>query len=250
MSTRNGRVALVTGGANGFGQAIARRLAQDGHAIAVADLVDADETERMLQDTGAPFLSVKTDITSIDEVRALAATVESTLGPVDVLVANAGIYPIIPFFETSWAVWRQVMDVNVDSMYHLFQTFVPGMVDRRWGRVLAMVSGAFNKPPPGMAPYAASKGAVHGLVRGLSEEVGHAGVTVNAIAPPLAATPGALAGPQREMGIFDMAVQLQVIKRPATAEDITGIVSFAVSDDAEFVSGQTLSADGGMQHTG
>lgn len=249
MSKADGRVALITGGANGFGQAIARRLAQDGHVIAVADIADATETEKLVTAAGGRFLAVRCDITSPQEVRGLRDRVEAELGPVDVLVANAGIYPIVPFFETSWGQWRRIMDVNVDSMYHLFQTFVPGMVERRWGRVLAMVSGAFHKPPPGMTAYAASKGAVYGLVRGLSEEVGHAGVTVNAIAPPLAATPGVLAGPQADMGILDMAVQLQVIKRPATADDITGIVSFAVSDDAGFVSGQTLSADGGMQHT-
>lgn len=244
----SGRVALVTGGAGGFGQAIAHRLAADGHAVAVADLRSADETEHLVRPAGGRFLSVKTDITSSEQVRELSRQIESELGPVDILVANADIYPIAPFSGTSWEMWRRVMDVNVDSMYHLFQTFVPSMVERKWGRVIAMVSGSFHLPIANSSAYIASKGAVIGLIRGLSCEVGTSGVTVNAVAPPLVETPGVAAGPQRKMGVFELVVNAQSIKREGRAGDPTGLISFLASDDADFVTGQTMAVDGGMLH--
>ena len=242
------RVALITGGAGGFGQAIAKRLAFDGHPIVVADIGPAGETEVIVRETGVPFLAVRTDITNIAEVRALAQEVESKMGPVAIVIANAGIYPIAPFLGTSWETWRRVMDLNVDSMYHLFQTFLPGMVNRNWGRVIAMVSGSFYMPPPNFSAYVASKGAVIGLVRAIAAEVGNSGVTVNSVAPPLVNTPGVAAGPQRAMGVFDFVVNAQAIKREGRAQDVTGMISFLASDDAEFVTGQTMPADGGVLH--
>ena len=242
------RVALVTGGSSGFGQAIARRMAKDGYAVVVADLRPSEQTEAMVKAEGAPFLFVKTDITSKEEVQALYESAVRELGGVDILIANAGIYPIVPFFETTWEKWRHVMAVNIDSMYLLFQTFIPGMVERRWGRVIAMTSGSFYMPPPNFAAYIASKGAVIGLVRGVSAEVGQAGVTVNSVAPPLAETPGVAAGPQRALGVFDFMINVQAIKREGRAEDVTGMVSFLASDDAAFVTGQTLPVDGGAIH--
>ncbi len=239
------RVAVVTGGAGGIGQAYARRLAADGHAVVVADLADADETERLVREDGGQIVSRRCDVSSADSVRALAEDALERHGHVDVLVHNAGIYPIAPFEQTDWETWRRVMDVNLDSLFHLTKAFLPGMREAGWGRIVVMASTTFHDGTPGLAAYTASKGGVIGFVRSLAAEVGEHGVTVNAIAPGIVRTPGTLAGPQQELGIFDMLRQSQAIKRTQLPEDLVGALSFVASDDAAFMTGQTLVVDGG-----
>jgi len=239
------RVAVVTGGAAGIGQAYARRLAADGRAVVVADLAPAEETERLVREDGGEITSGVCDVSSAESVRAFADDVHERHGRVDVLVHNAGIYPIVPFLQTDWATWRRVMDVNLDSLYHLTQAFLPGMVEAGWGRIVVMASTTFHDGTPGLTAYTASKGGVIGFVRSLAGEVGEHGVTVNAIAPSIVKTPGTLAGPQQELGIFDMLKQTQAIKRTQLPEDLVGALSFVTSDDAAFMTGQTLVVDGG-----
>jgi len=138
------------------------------------------------------------------------------------------------------------MATNVDSLYHLARAFVPGMVERHWGRVIAISSTVFHTGTPRFAAYTTSKGAVIGFVRALATEVGEAGVTVNSIAPSLTRTAGTLAGPQAELGWFEGVREMQAIKRTQEPADLVGAVSFFASDDAAFVTGQTLPVDGGL----
>jgi NAD(P)-dependent dehydrogenase (short-subunit alcohol dehydrogenase family) len=138
------------------------------------------------------------------------------------------------------------MSVNVDSLFHLSKAFVPGMVERRWGRVIAVSSTVFHTGTPRFAAYTTSKGAVIGFVRALATEVGEAGVTVNSIAPSLTRTPGTLAGPQGKLGWFEITREQQAIKRTQEPSDLVGAVSFFASDDAAFITGQTLPVDGGL----
>jgi NAD(P)-dependent dehydrogenase (short-subunit alcohol dehydrogenase family) len=241
-----GRVAVVTGAAQSIGQAIARRLAADGHDIAIADLQGAAETEALVTAAGRRCLAIECDIASGESVAACALEVEERLGACDILVACAGIYPVLSLSETSWEDWRRVMSVNVDSLFHLGKAFVPGMVARGWGRVIAVSSTTFHTGTPRFAAYTTSKGAVIGFVRALATEVGEAGVTVNAIAPSLVRTHGTLAGPQGELGWFEFTRELQAIKRTEEPDDLVGAVSFFASDDAAFITGQTLPVDGGL----
>src|SRR5271154_2855388 len=138
------------------------------------------------------------------------------------------------------------MSVNVDSLYHLGTAFVPGMVERGWGRVIAISSTVFHTGTPRFVAYTTSKGAVIGFVRALATELGDAGITVNSIAPSLTRTHGTSQGPHDELGWFDITREMQAIKRTQEPADLVGAVSFFASDDSAFITGQTLPVDGGL----
>jgi NAD(P)-dependent dehydrogenase (short-subunit alcohol dehydrogenase family) len=184
----NGRVAVVTGGAAGIGQAFAERLAEDGHHVAIGDIGAADETLRLIEKAGGKGFAGQCDVSSPDSVRAFADQVEAELGPVDVLVNNAGIYPATAFLDMEWEEWQRVLSINLNSMYLTGQAFVPGMVRRGWGRVVSVSSTTFHSGIGMNTHYTASKGGVIGFSRSLAAEVGEHGVTVNTIAPGLVRT--------------------------------------------------------------
>jgi NAD(P)-dependent dehydrogenase (short-subunit alcohol dehydrogenase family) len=240
------RVAVVTGGAQSIGQAVAQRLAQDGHDVAIADLQDATETAELVRAEGRRCLAVECDISSGESVSAMAEQVQAELGPVEILVANAGVYPVLDLAETEWDDWRRIMSINVDSLFHLGKTLLPGMMERGWGRIVAVSSTTFHMGTPRFAAYTTSKAAVIGFVRAVATEVGDGGVTINAIAPSLVRTKGTEAGPQGELGWFEFTRDLQAIKRTQVPADLVGAVSFFASDDAAFITGQTLPVDGGL----
>jgi NAD(P)-dependent dehydrogenase (short-subunit alcohol dehydrogenase family) len=243
------RVAVVTGAAAGIGQALAERLARDGLRIAVADLEPADETLELIAAAGSEGFAERCDISSGESVSAFAAAVAERLGPCQVLVANAGIYPLASFDDYTWEQWRAVMSVNVDSLFHLTKAFLPDMRTAGWGRIVAAASNGVYSGLPNLTPYVASKGAVVGFVRSLSREVGADGVTVNAYAPSLTRTPGTTeTGPHEELGLFEKVVEEQSIKRTQVPRDVAGLVSFLASEDAAFLTGQTIPVDGGAVH--
>ena len=239
------RVAVVTGGGAGIGQAYAVRLAQEGHLVAVADVGPTDLTEKLIRDIGGTVFAERCDVSDPESVAAFADAVNARLGRVEILVHNAGIYPMGSFEDTDWATWRRIMSVNLDSAFHLTKAFLPGMKEAGWGRIVIMASTTFHSGAPGLVAYTASKGGVIGFVRSLAAEVGEYGVTVNAIAPSIVRTPGTAAGPQEELGVFEFAKAAQAIKRVSVPEDLAGTMSFLTSEDASFMTGQTLVVDGG-----
>jgi NAD(P)-dependent dehydrogenase (short-subunit alcohol dehydrogenase family) len=238
-------VALVTGAAAGIGQAYAQRLAEDGAKVVIADIAPAEETVGLVDSAGSEALAVACDVSSGEEVQALGTAAFERFGQVDVLVHNAGIYPITPFADMTFDQWRQVMSVNLDSMYHVCHEFLPGMRERRWGRVICMASTTFHAGTPGMSHYVASKGGMIGLLRSLAAEVGEDGVTVNALAPGLVRSKGTTEGPHEELGLFELLANAQAIKRTQVPSDLVGALSFLASDEAGFITGQTLVVDGG-----
>jgi NAD(P)-dependent dehydrogenase (short-subunit alcohol dehydrogenase family) len=239
------RTAVVTGGAAGFGQAFAVRLAETGHDVALADIAPTDDTERLVRAHGADVMGMRCDVSSGDSVAAFGAAVRERFGGCDVLVANAGVYPIAPFEEVTFEQWRNIMAVNLDSLFHLTSTFLPGMRETGWGRIVCMASNGFHSGLPLLTPYVASKGGVIGFVRSLAGEIGGSGVTINALAPSLTRTQGTLTGRHEELGWFDHVAELQAIKRTQVPADLTGALAFLVSDEAAFMTGQTLVVDGG-----
>ncbi|KRB85359.1 dehydrogenase [Sphingomonas sp. Root710] len=241
---RTRRVAVVTGAGSGIGQAFALRLAKDGHAVAIADIGPADGTVELVRSAGGQVFAGHCDVASGDSVARFFDEVRAALGPVEVLVHNAGIYPMQSFQETDWDVWRRVMSVNLDSAFHLTKAALGDMRAAGWGRIVMLASSTFHLGS-GLPAYTASKGGIIGLVRALAPELGPDGITVNAISPSLVRTPGTIAGPHEELGRFERARMAQSIKRTELPEDLVGALSFLASDDSAFMTGQTLVVDGG-----
>jgi NAD(P)-dependent dehydrogenase (short-subunit alcohol dehydrogenase family) len=245
MST--GKRAVVTGGANGIGQAFSKRLAAQGASIVIADIADAGGTVGDIKKAGGKAIAVTCDQTSEADVARLQATVEKELGGCDILVHCAGIYPTAAIDEITFAQWRKVLSVNLDSVFLLVKAFLPGMKERRWGRIISVSSTTFHSGIAFNTHYTASKGGLIGFARSLASEVGDFGITVNTIAPGLTRTDTTMNGKPAEFGWFEMIRQQQAIKRTETPEDLAGPLAFLASDDSAFVTGQTIVVDGGWR---
>ena len=187
------KVAVITGGANGIGQAFAQRLAQDGAHIAIADIGSADATVKLVEQAGREALACVCDVSLPDAVAAMAQEVERRFGRCDILINCAGIFPQQAFDDMSYADWRRLLSINLDSVFLTSSAFVPGMKRRGWGRIVSMASSTLGSVVTGFVHYVTSKGGIVGFTRALASELGPHGITVNAISPGLTRTPGTLA---------------------------------------------------------
>jgi NAD(P)-dependent dehydrogenase (short-subunit alcohol dehydrogenase family) len=240
-----GRVALVTGAAQGIGQALAVRLAQDGADVVIAaHRTPPDDTEAAVEAAGVESLVHHVDVSMEADVADLATAVTERFGRVDVLVNNAGSYPMQSFLEMTYEQWREMFVINTDSVFHMCRAFVPGMVERRWGRVINVSSTSYMEGMANYTHYNAAKAAIVGFTRSLAIEVGPMEVTANVLAPGLVRTPTTNSGPQAD-GMFEGFLAEQAIKRTETPADLAGAVSWLASEDASFVTGQTIVVDGG-----
>ena len=242
-----GRVAVVTGGAFGIGRVYSERLARGGANVVIADIADASEVVETIVAAGGRAVGVGCDVADPESVGKLAARVADE-GGADILVHNAGIYPLKPFSELTLHDWRRVLSVNLDSLFLLTSALVPTMRERGWGRVVAVSSGMVHVGAPNAVPYVASKAGIIGFIRSLATEVGPDGVTVNALAPGLIRSAGTSTGLHDELGLFDHVVGQQSIKRVKVPSDLTGFLDLLVSVEGGFMTGQTLLIDGGVAH--
>ncbi len=200
----------------------------------------------VLRAAGGKVLAHHADVSSRASVDAAYAAVRRELGPISIVIANAGISMSLPFLSTSLEAWQRMIDVNLTGVFHTLQAAAPDMVDRKWGRIVTISSQAAQSGAPDRAHYAASKGGVIGLTRALARELAPHGITVNTIPPSLVDTPLARAGEASgQVPPLEVIAQMIPIARPGTPEDIANACEFLCSDKASYITGQEINVNGG-----
>lgn len=242
MLELHGQTAIVTGGAQGIGEGIAKRLARAGATVVVADL-NLERAETVAAQLGGAAFACFTDVTDFASVQNTTAEVLKRLGQIDALVNNAGIAGrSAPVWEQTAEDWKRIFDINVSGMFHFCRAVLPHMRTRRYGRIVNIASIAGKEGNPMMAPYSATKAAVIGFTKSVGKEVAADGICVNAVSPAVVHTP-----------ILDQLTPQQVsymteripMKRTGTPEEIAAVVHFLVSPDCSFVTAQCYDVSGG-----
>jgi NAD(P)-dependent dehydrogenase (short-subunit alcohol dehydrogenase family) len=241
----DGKVAVVTGAAQGIGNAIAKGLAVEGARLVIADLNRAEEAAQEFE--GGVGLSV--DVADEAQVEGMAQEVVERCGSIDILVNNAGVYASLqmrPFTEIPVDEWRHVMDVNVLSMFLTTRAVVPRMREQGGGRIVNISSGTPFRGVPFLLHYVTSKGAIVALTRALAKELGRDDVLVNCVAPGFTMSDGVREHPEVIEALRDVSVSSRTLQRDQEPEDVVGAVVFLCGPGATFVTGQTIVIDGGQ----
>jgi len=239
------QVAIVTGAAQGIGNAIAKGLAAEGARIVIADLNRAEEAAQEFE--GGVGLTV--DVADEEQVARMVEEVSDRCGRIDILVNNAGLYaslPMRPFTEIPVDEWRQVMDVNVLSMFLTCRAVLPHMRGRGGGRIVNISSGTPFRGVPFLLHYVTSKGAIVALTRALAKELGRDDVLVNCVAPGFTMSEGVRQHPEVVEALRDVSVSARTLQRDQEPDDVVGAVVFLCGPGAAFVTGQTIVIDGGQ----
>jgi 2-hydroxycyclohexanecarboxyl-CoA dehydrogenase len=246
-----GRVAVVTGAAGGIGRAIAAALYAEGASVAVADL-DGDAAAAYaaeLAATGAgaaQALGVRVDVTSSADVSAAVGLVERELGPVGVLVNNAGIDVIEPFTESKEETWRRIVEVNYLGPVLCTRAVLDGMIERGYGRIISISSDAGKVGSSGEVVYSGTKGGIIAFSKALARETAAKGITVNCVCPGPTETPLLNQVAERSQKMYDALARAVPMRRLGQPADIAPAVVFLASDGAAFITGQALSVSGGL----
>jgi NAD(P)-dependent dehydrogenase (short-subunit alcohol dehydrogenase family) len=245
MGQLDGKVAVVTGAAQGIGRAIAAGLAAEGARIVVADLRGAEEAAAAYP--GGVGLTV--DVADEAAVQAMVDDTLTRCGSLDVLVNNAGLYATLamrPFTEIPLEEWRRVMDVNVASMFLTCRAAVPAMRAQGGGAIVNISSGTPFRGVPFLLHYVTSKGAIVAFTRALAKELGKDDVRVNCVAPGFTLSQGVLDNPEVVEKLRDVSVSARTIQRDQEPEDVVGAVVYLAGPASSFVTGQTIVIDGGQ----
>src|SRR4051812_20548852 len=242
-----GRTALVTGGASGIGAATCRRLAAEGARVAVTDL-NAEGAGDVASEVNG--MAYELDVRSGESIAAAVQGAEAELGPIDVLVNNAGYDEFGFFVHTDEAMWDRVIGVNLRGVIAVTHAVLPGMQERRRGRIVNVASEAGRLGSPGSSVYSGAKGGVIGFTQAIAGEAARYGVTCNGVAPGPIETPLLMSAPEElaEVGerIVSNMIGKTMLRRLGQPEEVAAAIAFLASDDASYVTGQTLGVSGGM----
>jgi len=242
------KVAIVTGSARGLGRAYALRLAKEGAKVVVADVLDGTETVDAITAQGGEALYVRTDVTSEESTREMAAKTLERFGRIDALVNNAALFADLvkkPFWEIPVAEWDKVMAINLKGPFLCAKAVYPQMKKQGKGKIINVASGTFFKGLPHFLHYVVSKGGNVAITRSMAREVGDAGINVNCIAPGYTETEFLKDHPQDTPEATKAIMGSRCIKRAETPDDLSGTVVFLCSGDSDFITGQTIVVDGG-----
>ncbi len=246
--TLRGKNAIVTGAGSGLGQATARRLAREGAAVAVWDIDEAG-ARRTLDDivaAGGRAIMSRVDVSSRAQIDAGVARAHAELGPVTILVNNAGMTGFVPFLEITEEAWDRMMTVNLKSMFMTTQAVLPDMLATGWGRIINISSSSAQSGATRMAHYASSKGGVIAFSKSLAVEFAAQGITVNNVPPGFVDTPMLRASDALiSAGSIEKTAAASPMKRAGRPEDIAAACAFLASEDAGYITGHTLSVNGG-----
>lgn len=239
-----GRVAIVTGGARHIGAAYCRRLAEEGAAVVIADILDGARVAEDIRSKGGRALPLRVDVSNEEDTNRMALETAKAFGRIDILVNNAAIFINIqrhPFYEITAEEWDRVSAVNVKGPFLCAKAVFPMMKEQRSGKIINISSSTAYWGTPSFLHYVASKAALIGMTRSLAREVGEFGICVNAIAPGLVEHEGQTA----PKALTELQLKARSIKRLQTPEDLLGTLVFLGSSDSDFMTGQTIVVDGG-----
>jgi 2-hydroxycyclohexanecarboxyl-CoA dehydrogenase len=245
MRGLEGRVAFVTGAASGIGRATAVRLGEEGARVAAADL-NADGAEATASTIGPEAVGLGLDITDLSSVQAAVAEAERLLGPIEVLVNCAGWDRVEPFLENSEETWDRVIDVNLKGVIRCTRSVLEGMISRRSGRIVNVSSDAGRVGSSGEVVYSGAKAGIIGFSKGVARETARHGLRVNVVCPGPTDTPLMAATSEANPRLGEALVKAIPFRRLAKPEEIAAAIAFLASDDASFITGQTLSVSGGL----
>ncbi len=245
----DGKVAVVTGGAQGIGRAVVLQLAHLGSRVAIFDLPGEEARETMAQASafGGDVCYYPVSVANRDDTGRAVAAVSEAFGPVDILVNNAGVASQFPFLEIPLDEWRRILEINVVGVYNCCQAMIPAMVERGGGRIVMVSSAAAFQGGGGGAHYATSKGALISMTRALAREFAPKGVIVNAVAPSSIETD--MLSKRFKGADRDNLIARVPLKRLGTPEDVANVIAFLSSDMAAFVTGQVILVDGGRVYS-
>jgi len=239
------RVAFVTGGTRGIGRAISERLKADGYKVAAAYAGNEEAANKTAAELG--IMVVKCDVGSFDECKAAIAKVEAELGPVDIVVNNAGITKDGLFHKMSPEQWNDVVNVDLNSCFNVTRQVIDGMRERGWGRVINISSINGQKGQLGQTNYSAAKAGMVGFTKALAQESARKGITVNAICPGYIDTDMVAAVPENVLQSIIAGIP---VGRLGKASEIADAVSFLAGEGSAFITGSTLTANGGQYLAG
>ncbi|WP_026840005.1 SDR family NAD(P)-dependent oxidoreductase [Citrifermentans bremense] len=252
MGRLTGKVAIITGSAQGIGAAYAQGFAKEGAKIVIADVLDGQKAVEDIKKAGGEAIYVKTDVTDQAQCDAMAAAAKERFGRVDILVNNAAVFGSIvmkPFTEYTTKEFMKVLEINVVGQFHCMKAVFPFMKDKG-GKIVNIGSSSINEGVPGMPHYVASKGAIMALTRSMAREMGDFKINVNTIAPGFTHSEGGNNFDKNKAMDIPPLETLQLnarcLKREAVPEDLIGLALFLSTDDSAFITGQMIVHDGGL----